>query len=100
MSARGRQRAEPPVAVSRTPSAYTGKVVAEVRSSALVMDAGESDSAPLRSTCAPGGQFFEAWMKPAAQGVRPAVVLAGHARDSEHLAARGTTEVITPDQVA
>ncbi|MFG2196943.1 glycosyl hydrolase [Streptomyces sp. NPDC048639] len=70
-----------------------------VRSTALVVDVGGTESAPLRSTCGPGGQVFEAWMKLAAQGARPAVVLADRARDREHLGARGITEVVTPDQV-
>ncbi|MEU6081718.1 glycosyl hydrolase [Streptomyces sp. NPDC047108] len=70
-----------------------------VRSTALAVDVGGSESAPLRSTCGPGGQVFEAWMKLAAQGARPAVVLADRARDGEHLGARGITEVVAPDQV-
>lgn len=62
------------------------------RTTALVLDL--PDAAPKRSTCAPGGAFFEAYMNLAARGARPAVVLAEHAADVGYLAARGITEVI------
>ncbi|MFI5982729.1 glycosyl hydrolase [Streptomyces sp. NPDC051555] len=65
-----------------------------VRSTALVADVGGALAAPRRSVCAPGGAFFEAWAVLAARGVRPAVVLADHAEDRAHLAARGITEVL------
>ncbi|MFD4529336.1 glycosyl hydrolase [Streptomyces sp. NPDC058470] len=52
-----------------------------------------------RSVCAPGGQVFEAFARLTAGGVRPTAVLASRADDKEHLAARGITEVVTPDQV-
>ncbi|UNO44080.1 glycosyl hydrolase [Streptomyces sp. MST-110588] len=82
-----------------------------LRRTALVLDAGEAegaggggeagggDAAPGRSVCAPGGTFFEAWARLADQGVRAAVVLAGRARDAGHLAARGITEVVRPEDV-
>ena len=64
-----------------------------LRHTALILDL--PDAAPKRSTCAPGGAFFEAYMNLAADGVRPAVVLAELAADHAHLAARGITEVLT-----
>ncbi|MFI1970913.1 glycosyl hydrolase [Streptomyces cinnamoneus] len=66
------------------------------RTTALVLDVGEPDGAPGRGVCAPGGAFFEAWMRVASGGGRPAVVLAQRARDADHLAARGITEVLVP----
>ncbi|HEX4791638.1 MAG TPA: glycosyl hydrolase, partial [Actinospica sp.] len=63
------------------------------RSTALVLDLPQA--APKRSTCAPGGTFFEAFMNLAAQGVRPTVVLAEHAADAAYLATRGITETIS-----
>lgn len=72
------------------------------RTTALVLDVGEpgpADSAPERSVCAPGGSFFEAWAALAADGVRPAVVLASRAADAAHLAARGITETVHPREV-
>ncbi|QES47883.1 glycosyl hydrolase [Streptomyces venezuelae] len=77
------------------------------RRTALVLDVGGAEAAPRRSVCAPGGEFFEAWARLTADGVRPAVVLADHlpgsTSDGEagraHLAARGITELITPAEV-
>ncbi|MEU1670626.1 glycosyl hydrolase [Streptomyces roseifaciens] len=69
------------------------------RRTALVLDAGDAEDAPGRAVCAPGGAFFEAWMRVASGGGRPAVVLAQRTEDAMHLAARGITEVITVDQV-
>ncbi|MEV4435754.1 glycosyl hydrolase [Streptomyces sp. NPDC049585] len=66
------------------------------REVALALDAGDPTTAPGRTTCAPGGAFFEAWMRLAARGARPAVVLAQRAADAAHLAARGITEVVSP----
>ncbi|KRV47617.1 glycosyl hydrolase [Wenjunlia vitaminophila] len=66
------------------------------RSTALVLDAGDEDTAPRRSVCAPGGEYFDAWMRLASRGLRPAVVLAGRAHDPDHLAARGITELLHP----
>lgn len=68
-----------------------------VRSTALVLDL--PDDAPKRSVCAPGGRYFEAFMRLAADGERPTAVLAGRAADSAHLAARGITRVIAVDEV-
>ncbi|WP_405891071.1 glycosyl hydrolase [Streptomyces sp. NBC_00133] len=69
------------------------------RTTALVVDTGDDETAPQRSTCAPGGAFFEAFARLTAEGVRPTAVLAGRAEDKEHLADRGIAEVVTPDQV-
>ncbi|MFI0262912.1 glycosyl hydrolase [Streptomyces sp. NPDC017056] len=69
------------------------------RSTALVLDAGEESAAPHRSVCAPGGSFFEAWVRLARQGVRAAAVLASRARDAAYLERRGITEVVWPSDV-
>jgi endo-1,4-beta-mannosidase len=61
------------------------------RTTALVLDLPERPG--KRSTCAPGGAFFEAYMTLVERGVRPAVVLADRARDDAHLSARGITGV-------
>lgn len=63
------------------------------RSTALALDL-PGDS-PKRSTCAPGGTFFEAFMRLAGSGVRPAVVLEERAGDAAYLDSRGITEVVT-----
>lgn len=65
-----------------------------VRTTALVVD-----TSPGRSVCAPGGAVFEAFAQLTADGARPTTVLASRADDKEHLAARGITDVVTPDQV-
>jgi hypothetical protein len=64
------------------------------RTTALVLDAGDEETAPNRSACGPGGAFFDAWMTLADHGVRAAVVLASRAADTRYLAARGITELI------
>lgn len=69
------------------------------RSTALVLDVGDEELAPARSTTAPGGDFYEAWASLAAQGVRATAVLASRAEDTAHLAARGITDVIRPEHV-
>lgn len=69
------------------------------RTTALVVDTGEETTAPRRSTCAPGGEVFEAFARLTADGVRPTTVLASRAGDAAHLASRGITEVLTPDEV-
>ncbi|MET7516813.1 glycosyl hydrolase [Streptomyces sp. NPDC005480] len=69
------------------------------RTTALVVDAGDEETAPNRSVCAPGGAVFEAFARLTADGARPTTVLAGRADDKEHLVARGITEVVTPDHV-
>lgn len=66
-----------------------------VRGTAVVVE----DSASERSACAPGGAVFEAFMRLAADGVRPTTVLASRAGDAAHLAARGITEVVRPGEV-
>ncbi|MEU0689730.1 glycoside hydrolase 5 family protein [Streptomyces uncialis] len=69
------------------------------RGTALAVDAGDEEEAPRRSVCAPGGPVFEAFARLSAEGVRPALVLAGRAGDTAHLAARGIREVVTPADV-
>ncbi|WP_037911660.1 glycoside hydrolase 5 family protein [Actinacidiphila yeochonensis] len=79
------------------------------RTTALVVDGGagdsfdgtfsETDPAQARSACAPGGEVFEAFARLTADGVRPAVVLAGRTEDHAYLAARGITETVRPADV-
>lgn len=69
------------------------------RTTALVVDTGEEETASARSVCAPGGTFFEAFVRLTAAGARPTAVIASRAEDKEHLAARGITEVVTLGQV-
>jgi hypothetical protein len=69
------------------------------RTTALVVDVGDPDGAPTRATCAPGGAFYEAWVRLAADGVQATAILAQRADDPEHLAARGITEVVHPSDV-
>ncbi|MFC8275884.1 glycosyl hydrolase [Streptomyces sp. NPDC057271] len=66
------------------------------RTTALVLDLPDEAE---RSACAPGGAFFEAFMRLAADGARPTVVLASRASDRDHLTARGITETVTVDDV-
>lgn len=68
-----------------------------VRNTALVLDL--PDEAPKRSTCAPGGAFFEAFMRLTADGARPTALLAERVADHSHLAARGITEVVTVEDL-
>ncbi|MFI8825198.1 glycosyl hydrolase [Streptomyces sp. NPDC053431] len=68
------------------------------RSTALVLDL--PDDAAERSTCGPGGACFDAFMRLAADGARPAVVLADRAEDPAYLAARGITELVALDEPA
>jgi hypothetical protein len=73
------------------------------RATALVVDAagpGAPGAAGRSSACAPGGPVFEAFMRLTDEGVRPTTILAEHASDPSHLAARGITEVVTPADVA
>ncbi|MFJ3925137.1 glycosyl hydrolase [Streptomyces sp. NPDC090022] len=87
-------------AVARLARALAGRPGrARVRSTALVADVGGTEAAPRRSVCAPGRPVFEAWARLAAEGVRPAVVLADRAADVRHLAARGITELVRVDEV-
>ncbi|MEJ8633435.1 MULTISPECIES: glycoside hydrolase 5 family protein [Streptomyces] len=75
-----------------------GKKPPEPRTLALVVDAGDDETAPRRSVCAPGGSVFEAFARLTAQGARPTTVLASRSDDRNHLAARGITEVVTPER--
>ncbi|MFE0475779.1 glycosyl hydrolase [Streptomyces sp. NPDC058947] len=65
------------------------------RRTALVVPADPA----ARSRCAPGGPVFEAFFRLVADGARPTAVLDSRAADREHLAARGITETVIPDQV-
>ncbi|WP_414167253.1 glycoside hydrolase 5 family protein [Streptoverticillium reticulum] len=65
----------------------------------LVLDAGDVEGAPLRAQCAPGGAYFEAWMRLAARGSRPASVLVQRVGDAGYLAGRGIEEVVTVGDV-
>ncbi|MFE5586006.1 glycosyl hydrolase [Kitasatospora sp. NPDC056531] len=69
------------------------------RSTAVVVAAGDEVSSPRRSVCGPGGPAYEAFMRLAEAGARPTTVLAERAGDRAHLAARGITEVVHPDDV-
>ncbi|OIV36147.1 glycosyl hydrolase [Mangrovactinospora gilvigrisea] len=66
------------------------------RTLAVAVDVGGDEDAPHRSVCGPGGAVFETWAKLAADGARPALVLASRAQDAAHLASRGITEVVQP----
>jgi endo-1,4-beta-mannosidase len=66
------------------------------RTTALVIEVQES--AAKRSECGPGGACFEAYMRLAGAGVRPAVVLAERIQDQDYLARRGITNLITVDE--
>ncbi|NLU69348.1 glycosyl hydrolase [Streptomyces sp. HNM0574] len=68
------------------------------RTTALVADLPAGGPVAERAACAPGGDVFEAFARLTADGVRPAVVLAEHAADPAHLAARGITETVTPSE--
>ena len=75
--------------VARTiAAARTAPPTVVARTTALVL--GE----PARAAAAPGGGFFAAWMRRAADGERPAVVLASRAADPAYLRARGVTTVL------
>ncbi|MFF3003332.1 glycosyl hydrolase [Kitasatospora sp. NPDC057940] len=69
------------------------------RTTAVVVATGDEVTAPKRSVCGPGGAVYEAFMHLAEAGARPTTVLAEHAEDQAHLAARGITEVVHPDDV-
>ncbi|RSS85969.1 glycosyl hydrolase [Streptomyces sp. WAC05292] len=92
----GDRRPKPAAAeVARAAAAWRGRAHRPpVRSTALVLDGGGGPAAAGRAACAPGGAFFEAWAALAADGVRPAAVLAEAAADPAHLTARGITEVL------
>ncbi|WP_030236014.1 glycoside hydrolase 5 family protein [Streptomyces sp. NRRL S-350] len=70
------------------------------RSTAVVVATGDEVTAPERSVCGPGGSVYEAFMRLAEAGARPTTVLAERAEDRAHLAARGITEVVRPDDVS
>jgi hypothetical protein len=66
-----------------------------VRTTALVVPADPS----ARSLCGPGGPVFDAFFRLVADGARPTTVLDVRADDTDHLTARGITEVVSPGQV-
>jgi len=70
------------------------------RRTALLLDVGPEPEAPGRGTCAPGGEFFDAWMSLAIAGERPTVLLASQAHDQSQLEARGITAVVQPSDVS
>ncbi|WP_244177695.1 glycoside hydrolase 5 family protein [Streptomyces atriruber] len=83
-------------AIARIAEEWRGRTYAPApRTTGLVVD----DDLSRRSECAPGGTVFEAYARLVADGVRPTAVLAGRASDTEHLAARGITETVTPGEV-
>jgi len=59
------------------------------------------DSAPgYRARCAPGGSFFEAWLRIArVEGRGPQVVLASRAAERGALTARGVDRLLAPDAI-
>ncbi|MGW7203410.1 glycoside hydrolase 5 family protein [Streptomyces sp. NPDC054837] len=65
------------------------------RTTALVVPAHPS----RRSLCAPGGPVYDAFFRLVSDGARPTTVLDTRTEDSDHLTARGITEVVTSDQV-
>lgn len=67
------------------------------RTTALVLDL--PDAVTERSTCGPGGAYFEAFMRLTADGVRPTAVLAERATDQGYLDGRGVTDVVTVTDV-
>ncbi|MFJ9454004.1 glycosyl hydrolase [Kitasatospora sp. NPDC101447] len=69
------------------------------RTTAVVVATGDEATSPGRSVCGPGGPVFEAFMRLAEAGARPTAVLAERAADRDHLAARGITEVVHPEDV-
>ncbi|MER7768425.1 glycosyl hydrolase [Kitasatospora sp. NPDC096140] len=69
------------------------------RTTAVVVATGDEATSPGRSVCGPGGPVFEAFMRLAEAGARPTAVLAERAADRDHLAARGITEVVRPEDV-
>lgn len=71
-----------------------GRPDPEPAATALVLD----DADGYRSDCAPGGRFFEAWMRVADRiGSGPQVVLASRAHDERLLAARGIRHLLDPE---
>ncbi|MEV7866190.1 glycosyl hydrolase [Streptomyces sp. NPDC088124] len=91
-------------ALARTVAEWRERAYAPApRTLALAVDTGDTgdaaDTAPVRATCAPGGAFFEAFARLTEAGARPTAVLASRAGDRAHLAARGITEVVHPDDV-
>ncbi|WP_393059137.1 hypothetical protein [Streptomyces sp. LN549] len=86
--------------IARTVEEHRGRTRRPaLRTTAVVVGAGDDATAPRRSTRAPGGVVFEAVAGLTADGVRPMAALASNADDAQHLAARGITGVVTPEQV-
>lgn len=89
----------------RRPKETAGILSAFARSAALPVPAPRTTALvvpadpAVRSRCAPGGRVYDAFFRLTADRARPTTVLDTRADDKEHLAARGITEVVTPDQV-
>jgi hypothetical protein len=62
------------------------------RPTALALDADPDGRG--RAASAPGGAYFEAWMRLTAEGHRPAVVLASRVGDRDYLGGRGITTIL------
>jgi hypothetical protein len=88
-----RQPKEAALALAR--AAREGTRAPQARTTALVVPADPA----ARSRCAPGGAVFDAFFRLTADGARPTTVLDTRAGDKEHLAARGITETVAPEQV-
>ncbi|NYE95294.1 endo-1,4-beta-mannosidase [Psychromicrobium silvestre] len=73
--------------------------VAAPRTTALVLDVGEEQTAPGRAQCAPGGAFFEAWMSLAKAGARPGIVLESQREATDYLSGRGIQQLVEPGDV-
>jgi hypothetical protein len=79
------------------------ELVAELRAApaaapgptAIILD----DTVPgYRARCAPGGSFFDAWVRAAeAEGRGPQVLLSSRARDEASVAGRGITRLIADE---
>ncbi|MEU7644515.1 glycoside hydrolase 5 family protein [Streptomyces huasconensis] len=83
-------------ALARVAKEWRGRTYAPApRTTAVVVD----DAMERRAECAPGGAVFEAFARLTRDGVRPAAVLASRTADAAHLAARGITDVVTPEEV-
>ncbi|MFF9817194.1 glycosyl hydrolase [Streptomyces sp. NPDC014006] len=76
-------------------AARTPRGTPATRTTALAVPADPA----LRSLCAPGGPVFDAFFRLVEDGARPTTVLDTRARDTAHLAARGITAVVAPEQV-
>ncbi|WP_128981965.1 glycoside hydrolase 5 family protein [Streptomyces roseicoloratus] len=86
-----------PTATTLAAVAAESHAPAPPRTTALVLDLPEHG--PERSDCAPGGRWFDAFMRLAADGARPTTILSTHTTDKPYLTARGITELVTLDDL-